>query len=202
MKLIKFLLFIFLTLGIIKSSLAIDALQSASSKIKVREIYFKSDGTKQTTAGVSSNNPVFTGTVTASGFSGNGVGLTGINSSFSTTTGSVSVNQLPAGSVTTVTFGATSTVSVANVNTPQMFRLVLTGATTIVFDNVGTGTMFTLMLVQDGTGTRTAQYGTTTTYFSGGTKPTLTATPLATDMLEFKGYNNVAINTGLSPDVK
>ena len=122
--------------------------------------------------------------------------------SFTTITGSATVGQLPAGSVTTVTFGATSTVNVANVNTPQMFRIVLTGTTTIVFDSVGTGTMFTLMLVQDATGTRTAQWGTTTTYFSGGTKPTLTATPLATDMLEFKGYNNVALNTGFSPDVK
>ena len=117
--------------------------------------------------------------------------------------GSITANALAVPpSVTTVTFGATSTVSVANVNTPQMFRLTLTGTTTIVFDTVGTGTFFSLWVVQDATGTRTVQWGTSTSRFSGGTKPTLSSTPNAIDILSLQGYNNVAHNVSFAPDVK
>ena len=124
--------------------------------------------------------------------------------SFTTTTGSVSVSQLPGNSITTVTYtSGTITINCANVATLQMFKLTLGGTATINFSGAGTGSVLSLWLLQDGTGTRTVQWATATVFFPGGTKPVLTATPNAKDRVLFECLDGVGYyNTGFSPDVK
>lgn len=108
-------------------------------------------------------------------------------------------------SVTIVPYvNGTTTVTWQNINTPQIASLNLTGATcTVSMTGGGTGSVHRMFVIQDGTGTRTVTWATATVFFSGGTKPVLSATPSAKDELEFVCLDGVGYYcTGFSPDIK
>lgn len=88
------------------------------------------------------------------------------------------------------------------------YRQVLTGNVTIgnPGQSGGNGTAidgyrFIFMLVQDGTGSRTASWSSDFK-FPGGTAPTLTTTANAVDIFEFICFNDIAYCIGQNLDVK
>ena len=153
---------------------------------KWNQIQF-ADGTTQTTA--SSGSTFNGGTITTN----------------LQVVGSITANAiLVAPSVTTVAYvNGTTTVIWQNINTPQIASLTLTGATcTVAMTGGGTGSVHRMFVIQDGTGTRTVTWATATVFFSGGSKPVLTATPSAKDALEFVCLGVGYYCTGFLPDVK
>ncbi len=164
------------------------ALKSAlNSTGKWNQIQF-SDGTTQTTA--SSGSTFNGGTITTN----------------LQVVGSITANALAVPpTVTTVTYvNGTTTVTWANINTPQTASLTLTGATcTVNMTGGGTASVHRIFVIQDGTGTRTVTWATATVFFSGGSKPILSAAAGAKDELEFvclDGVNYYCV--GFSPDIK
>lgn len=138
---------------------------------------------------------------TGSTFTGGSIGSTTVSTL--TVTGSITASALSVPpSVTTVTYiNGTTTVTWANINTPQIASLTLTGATcTVAMTGGGTGSVHRMFVIQDATGTRTVTWATATVFFSGGTKPILTAAPNKIDELEFVCLDGVNYYcTGFSP---
>ncbi len=80
--------------------------------------------------------------------------------------------------------GTSYTIDLSNGN---VFNLTLTGNCTFTFSNApvsGKAGSFTLILIQDGTGTRTATWPSSVKW-AGGIAPTLTTTATGVDILTF-----------------
>jgi hypothetical protein len=86
------------------------------------------------------------------------------------------------GEITTLTPGATVTIDMADSNN---FTLTLDQATAMANPSNDTaGQSGSIFLIQDGTGSRTASWGTDWE-FAGGTAPTLTTTAAAVDRVDY-----------------
>ena len=125
----------------------------------------------------------------------NSISTSGVPSStqpaFTDISGSVAVGQLPTvgltlnefiSTITTDTDGSTVTFDLSVTNWHQV---TLGGNRTLALSNGTTGQQFTIVLIQDGTGSRTV------TWFSGikwpgGSAPTLTTTASKADVFTFK----------------
>ena len=101
--------------------------------------------------------------------------------------------------VATQAYGANTQL---NMDTAQNFTTTLTG--NIVFSNptnVVGGQTGSIFIRQDGTGSRTASWGTHW-HFAGGTAPTLTTTAKAIDRIDYITCNAVCVMAVASLDVK
>ena len=95
------------------------------------------------------------------------------------------------GTITTLTDGATVTPDFAASNN---FTLTLGGNRTIANPtNLTAGQSGSIFLVQDGTGSRTAAWGTYWD-FAGGTAPTLTTTANAVDRIDYVVRSSTSIH--------
>ena len=96
------------------------------------------------------------------------------------------------GSITTLTDGATVTPDFAASNN---YILTLGGNRTIANPtNLTAGQSGSIFLVQDGTGSRTAAWGSYWD-FAGGTAPTLTTTAAAVDRIDYVVRSSTSIHT-------
>lgn len=96
------------------------------------------------------------------------------------------------------TSGAAQTIP--DVTTDTINRIVLTAACTLTFPTAAAGKSFTLVLVQDGTGSRTVTWPGTVKW-SGGTAPTLTTAINKADVFSFlcaDGTNWLGFTSGLN----
>jgi hypothetical protein len=92
-----------------------------------------------------------------------------------TTHGSTKFNSFYADNINALTYSTTITV---NANLAPVHKVTLTGNTGFVISNLPTGGNLTLIIVQDGTGSRTATFGTdgsTSVKFAGGSATLSTA---------------------------
>jgi hypothetical protein len=99
---------------------------------------------------------------------------------------------------TVATSGSAQTIP--DVLSSTISRITLTANCTFTFPTAATGKSFTLVLVQDGTGSRTATWPGTVKW-SGGTTPTLTTTASKTDVFSFlcaDGTNWLGFTAGLN----
>lgn len=102
-------------------------------------------------------------------------------------------------SVNTVATSGTAQ-TIPDVTSSTVSRITLTGNCTFTFPTAAAGKSFTLVLVQDGTGSRTVTWPGTVKW-SGGTAPTLTTTASKTDVFAFlcaDGTNWLAFTSGLN----
>ncbi len=88
----------------------------------------------------------------------------------------------------TLTSANSSTTYTIDLTLGNTFKITMTGNCTFTFSNppvTGTTGSFTLILIQDGTGTRTATWPASVDW-AGGTAPTLTTTATTgTDIITF-----------------
>ena len=92
-----------------------------------------------------------------------------------TTHGSAKFNSFYADNINSLTYSTTITV---NANLAPVHKVTLTGNTGFVISNLPTGGNLTLIIVQDGTGSKTATFGTdssTSVKFAGGSATLSTA---------------------------
>ena len=92
-----------------------------------------------------------------------------------TTHGSTKFNSFYVDNINALTYSTTITV---NANLAPVHKVTLTGNTGFVISNLPTGGNLTLIIVQDGTGSRTATFGTdgsTSVKFAGGSATLSTA---------------------------
>jgi hypothetical protein len=125
-------------------------------------------------------NSTITGTLTA---------LTGITSSGTASLATVTVSnniQQTGGQNFTQLYdaGNSSTSKTIDWNNGNLQKVTMTGNCTFTFSNPQTGAYYTLLLVQDGTGSRTAVWPATVKW-AGATTPTLTTTASRTDVVTF-----------------
>ena len=109
------------------------------------------------------------------------------------------VTKAAMANVATQAYGANTQL---NMDTAQNFTTTLTG--NIVFSNptnVVGGQTGSIFIRQDGTGSRTASWGTHW-HFAGGTAPTLTTTAKAIDRIDYITCNAVCVMAVASLDVK
>jgi hypothetical protein len=98
-----------------------------------------------------------------------------------------------------LTYATTITPSFSSGN---IFTVTLTGNATLANPtSLVAGQCGQVFITQDGTGSRTLSYGTQWK-FPGGTAPTLTTTPGATDILSFCSWTTSAIAAQLTADVR
>jgi hypothetical protein len=90
------------------------------------------------------------------------------------------------GLITTDTDGSTVTF---DLSVSDWHQLTLGGNRTLALANATTGQQFTLILIQDGTGSRTVTWFSTIKW-PGGTAPTLTTTAGGIDVFTFKCYGS------------
>ena len=139
-------------------------------------------------------SPTFTGTVTIpSGASIADIGST--IQAFDADTAKTDVAQTfsaaQRGTITTLTDGATVTPDFAASNN---YTLTLGGNRTIANPtNLTAGQSGSIFLVQDGTGSRTASWGSYWD-FAGGTAPTLTTTASAVDRIDYVVRSSTSIH--------
>ena len=183
-------------------------LNSSVSDIQEGEICYATDQDKlyvkegsslvSTQADVSAKaniaSPTFTGTVTIpSGASIADIGST--IQAFDADTAKTDVAQTytaaQRGTITTLTDGATVTPDFAASNN---YTLTLGGNRTIANPtNLTAGQSGSIFLVQDGTGSRTASWGSYWD-FAGGTAPTLTTTASAVDRIDYVVRSSTSIH--------
>ena len=111
----------------------------------------------------------------------------------------LNVTKAAMANVATQAYGANTQL---NMDTAQNFTTTLTG--NIVFSNptnVVGGQTGSIFIRQDGTGSRTASWGTHW-HFAGGTAPTLTTTAKAIDRIDYITCNAVCVMAVASLDVK
>lgn len=89
----------------------------------------------------------------------------------------------PIATITTVTYGATSTFDLSSGNGP-IYNLTLTGNPTLAISNSAVGKVFIVRLIQDGTGSRTVTWFSTIKWASS-LAPTLTTTASYWDVFGF-----------------
>ena len=108
-----------------------------------------------------------------------------IQTQMDTKTASTAVNNWTAGQsgeITALTDGATITIDMADSNN---FSVTLAGNRTFANPSNDTaGQSGSIFITQDGTGSRTASWGTDWE-FAGGTAPTLTTTAAASDRIDY-----------------
>ena len=174
-------------------------LNSSVSDIQEGEICYATDQDKlyvkegsslvSTQADVSAKaniaSPTFTGTVTIpSGASIADIGTTiqAYDADTAKTDVAQTFSAAQRGTITTLTDGATVTPDFAASNN---YTLTLGGNRTIANPtNLTAGQSGSIFLVQDGTGSRTAAWGSYWD-FAGGTAPTLTTTAAAVDRIDY-----------------
>jgi hypothetical protein len=78
-----------------------------------------------------------------------------------------------------------STETLPDVTTATVHRVTLTANCTFTFPAAAAGKSFTVVLVQDGTGSRTATWPGTVKWSNGGTPPTLTTAAGKEDTFSF-----------------
>lgn len=164
-----------------------------------------------TTGIITATTGSFSGTVTASSFSGSASGLTGINDTNYWgntdagihTTRSVGVGTTnpettlyvsgsSASAIQTLTDGATITPDFSAGN---LFTVTLGGNRTLANPtNLVAGQSGAIFLVQDGTGSRTLSWGSYWD-FPAGTAPTLTTTASAIDRVDYVVRSTTSIHT-------
>jgi len=92
------------------------------------------------------------------------------------------VNGNAASSVSTLTYASTTTIDMSTANN---FSITLTGTVTFANPtNAVAGQTGSIFIIQDGTGSRTASWGTNWDWASG-TAPTLTTTASAVDRVDY-----------------
>ena len=146
---------------------------------------------------VSGTSGTFSGIVSAASFAG---AISGTTGNFSST---VSVPSIYATRGISPFVSLTDGVSIAvDFSTGQNFALTLGDNRTLESGtNLVAGQTGSIVIVQDGTGTRTLSYAANWK-FIGGTAPTLTVTPAAIDRLDYLIVDVSAIQAVLSNDVK
>ena len=101
------------------------------------------------------------------------------NASFN---GGVTVTKYAAGAISALTYAATTTIDMSTANN---FSITLTGNVTFANPtNPTAGQSGSIFITQDGTGSRTASWGTNWDW-PGGIAPTLTTTANSTDRIDF-----------------
>ena len=109
------------------------------------------------------------------------------------------VTKAAMANVATQAYGANTQL---NMDTAQNFTTTLTGPVTFSNPtNVVGGQTGSIFIRQDGTGSRTASWGTHW-HFAGGTAPTLTTTAKAIDRIDYITCNAVCVMAVASLDVK
>ena len=183
-------------------------LNSSISDIQEGEICYATDQDKlyvkegsslvSTQADVSAKaniaSPTFTGTVTIpSGASIADIGTTiqAYDADTAKTDVAQTFSAAQRGTITTLTDGATVTPDFATSNN---YTLTLGGNRTIANPtNLTAGQSGSIFLVQDGTGSRTAAWGSYWD-FAGGTAPTLTTTASAVDRIDYVVRSTTSIH--------
>ena len=102
--------------------------------------------------------------------------------------GSPTLNGAPINAGTTYSAFASATTALTNVTNSAVNIITLGRNTTIGLPNAALGSQFTLLLIQDGTGSRTVSWSSNVA-FSGGTAPTITPAANRTDVLRFINVN-------------
>ena len=113
-----------------------------------------------------------------------------------------SVNVWSAGQSSAPVALAFNTTITPDFSTGNIFTVTLTGNATLANpNNLVAGQCGQLFVTQDSTGSRTLAYGSEWK-FPGGTAPTLTTTPNATDILSFCSWSTTQIAAQLTSNVK
>lgn len=113
-----------------------------------------------------------------------------------------SVNVWSAGQSSAPVALAFNTTITPDFSTGNIFTVTLTGNATLANpNNLAAGQCGQLFVTQDSTGSRTLAYGSEWK-FPGGTAPTLTTTPNATDILSFCSWSTTQIAAQLTSNVK
>ena len=140
-------------------------------------------------------SPTFTGTVTIpAGASIADIGTTiqAFDADTAKTDTAQTFTAAQRGTIGTLTDGATITPDFATANN---FTVTLAGNRTIANPtNLTAGQSGSIFIVQDGTGSRTAAWGSYWD-FAGGTAPTLTTTAAAVDRVDYVVRSSTSIHT-------
>jgi hypothetical protein len=130
--------------------------------------------------------------------------MANFNSVLSCAQGAVQLNGINAWSAgqsatpVALTFGATIT---PNFSSGNLFTVTLTSNATLANPaNLVAGQCGQIFITQDSTGSRTLAYGSQWK-FPGGTAPTLTTTPGATDVLSFCSWTSALIAAQLTANL-
>jgi hypothetical protein len=85
-----------------------------------------------------------------------------------------------------------------NVATGQVASVVLTGSPTMTATGQKNGGFYSLLIIQDGTGSKTISWDSNVFKFIGGSAPTLSTSPNARDILVFRSDGTLLMEVGRS----